>query len=511
MFRDKTKEVMRRARSTALSGPKALLSISTQPLPASEAHVDPELEDEGLSLVGYQHNTGETPLTYSYSLTPTIDERAERFFFTHYVVGMATPSGAFSENPTSLKMDKILRSSMKAVGLAGYASFVSAPELITQAKQHYVAAIQLTNAALRSSIEAKKDSTLLSVMILSLFEIITGRNERSIAAWKNHNLGCAALLHIRGKEQLAIPRGRHMFMQVTSTLAIGCLSYNMELPCHLFELREEAGKYFEPDSLVYRYQGLEMQLTNFHARVRRGRISDPDQILIQALDLDQAFVLLFLSIPPGSGYETVYTDANPQIIFAGYYHVYGDSLSAQMWNGMRCFRIILNEMIRDVLLAGFSAQPPRFLERRYLEQFLTSTEALYQLQSDIIASVPQYMGYVSTGSDYSVHAHKYHCSEVGSRWAHSCRTISPTGMSSSLLPALRLTGGVLLPWSLFLAGSTDVATEQSRHWVTEILRSLRRVMGIQQAQVLADMIEDRMKIRAQQHQQLGSDTTIFEG
>ena len=496
----------RRARTNASSRPQVIPSDYTQALVASRSPLNRGAGDENFTHVGYQHATWQLPLTHSYSFTPSIDERAEKFFFTHYVFGEKGGAEIQSEIHSSsligTEIDKVLQTSIKAVGLAGYASFVSAPELMKQAQQHYVAAIKLTSAALGSPVEVKKDRTLLSVMILGLFEVITGRNTDSISAWRNHSLGCAALLRIRGKEQLATLSGRRMFVQVIFSLAIGCLTHNMELPSHLFELWQEAGRYFEPDSLVYRFPRIFMQFTNFHARVRQGKISELDSILTQALELDLAYETLMESVPPESGYEVIYADADPHIIFAGHYHVYGDWLSAQIWNGMRSCRILLNEMIRDVLLTGFNARPPRFMEQGYLEQMRRSTAALYQLQFDILATVPQHVGYVPMGSHRGSKSVR---PDARKRVAHC--GISRLGNSEPFILALRLSGGMLLTWPLFLAGSTDVATEHAKRWVMKILDSFCRVLGIQQAQVLANKIEHRMKLRAQHSEQLGSNAT----
>lgn len=64
-----------------------------------------------------------------------------------------------------------------------------------------------------------------------------------------------------------------------------------------------------------------------------------------------------------------------------------------MWNGVRAIRIVLNQMIRSFLLRGFAARPPLFTEQTYTLMFQHATDNLIMLQNEVIASVPQYLGY----------------------------------------------------------------------------------------------------------------------
>jgi hypothetical protein len=79
--------------------------------------------------------------------------------------------------------DMALLAGMKAVGLAGVAHARRAPSLLNSARYQYMKAIATTNAALKSPLEVKKDSTLTSIMVLSIFETVTGCNQKSIKDW----------------------------------------------------------------------------------------------------------------------------------------------------------------------------------------------------------------------------------------------------------------------------------------------------------------------------------------
>lgn len=121
---------------------------------------------------------------------------------------------------------------MKAVGLAGVAHARSSLSLLKSARQQYVKAIEATNAALRSPLQVKKDSVLISIMVLSIFETVTGANQKSLQDWAEHLMGAAALIKVRGIEQLNSANGRRMFIQLTASLMIasmrrGCTVLNL--------------------------------------------------------------------------------------------------------------------------------------------------------------------------------------------------------------------------------------------------------------------------------------------
>lgn len=85
---------------------------------------------------------------------------------------------------------------MMAVGLAGFAHESRSPKLSRDARIQYVKALQAVNSALKSSRHAKKDSTLTTIMVFSIFEAVTGCNQKSLKDWGEHIQGAAALLKL---------------------------------------------------------------------------------------------------------------------------------------------------------------------------------------------------------------------------------------------------------------------------------------------------------------------------
>jgi hypothetical protein len=88
------------------------------------------------------------------------------------------------------------------------ANFSNAQPLMIKARQGYGKALRGLRDALGSPDSAIKDETFASVMLLSLYEDITG--ERN-GLFSSHTAGFEFLMKLRGESQLDDRRGRDMF------------------------------------------------------------------------------------------------------------------------------------------------------------------------------------------------------------------------------------------------------------------------------------------------------------
>ncbi len=508
MFRNESNDVVRKAKARAAKIKQgSTKSSATSSLGSSPA--DAFVPDPGnfFEIVKREDRHFPTFLPPTFSIAPTIEERATGFFFSNFVIGVHGPTRGHLDHLENVyntdDMDDTLLASIRSVGLAGYSHVVQAPQLMKDARQEYMKALRLTNLALRSSKDVKKDSTLLAVMILGIFETVTGFNQRSLNAWAEHISGAAALVKLRGLEQLRTPAGRRMFIQVTSSLLISCIQRRLALPAHIIELRAEAAKYIDATEPAWRVQESMIAFADFRSKTRAGVITGLQSILSKALEIDGTLLEIFSDVPAGWEYETVFTNANPDVVFDGRYHVYYDYWVAQLWNAMRTIRILLNEQIREVLLQGFSSKPPLFLGPEYTAQLQISTDILYELASDILASVPQHLGLVSKPpqqSSASGSATPARSDQTSSRflWTdfdESSAAIPWMRRDSTAKPMIRASGGYFLLWPLFLVGCMDTTTDPVRLWVIKNLESVGRSMGIQQALVLATVVERQEEVK----------------
>jgi hypothetical protein len=151
-------------------------------------------------------------------------------------------------------------------------------------------------------------------------------------------------------------------------------------------------------------------------------------------------------------------------------------------------------------------------------QFQISTDVIYQLQADILATVPQHIGYVTksrpssslrsspANAAFAVHNDP---SISSTHWSHYVD--SPPSCSedeSAQLPVLRASGGYFLIWPLYLAGSMGLATEETRRWAIKALESVGRSMGIQQALTLVRIMQMREQIEVWRKDRLAASPSL---
>ncbi|KAK2763920.1 hypothetical protein FQN54_009539 [Arachnomyces sp. PD_36] len=412
-------------------------------------------------------------LSVSFSLAPNLEDRALAFFVYNYAIGPNEPSkGNFDRIPDLYQrpnLDETLLAAMTAVGIATYSHAERAPSLINNARYQYIKAIQFTNAALRNPEDAKKDSTLMAIQVLGIFETVTGCQQRSLKDWMEHIYGAAAVIKLRGHQQTRTPAGRRMLIQVASSLLINCVHRAIRVPEHIRDYMEEAMRQSTTPAPGSKILQIMMLLADLRASIREGSVKGPRAILGSALELDGFLLEISANVPPGWEYATITTNIDSNFIYNGRYHVYHAYWIALMWNVFRTIRIILNDIIRGALLDGFSIKPPIFTDLKYATQLQVATETLYDMQADILATVPQFIGGINL-----------------------TRTVGKDPLKDPIIAKFTpvpMSGCSFLIWPLWLAGVMDNTTDAVRNFVSRVLRSIGDNQGIRQAHILADLVE----------------------
>jgi hypothetical protein len=383
-------------------------------------------------------------------------------------------------------MDDVLFLTVKAIGLAGISAFAHTPSLTREARKRYVAAIQGVNNAIVFPESAKKDSTLTAIMLLSQIEVIECFTPRlPLVGWENHVKGAAAVLKLRGAEQLKTPLEVRLFVQAVSALIVCCMKNRIHLPSHLFELTGIAADYTDTDSPGWRSFNAQMLVTQFAAEVNQNLIPDPRDVIQRALDLDDLVSLMFSDAGPQWTFETIYDDTRPDLVLHGYYYLYPNFLAAQVWNGMRSMRLSLHAAIRNTLLKGFVRRPPVFCTPKYTAQFQASTDLLYQMQAELLASIPQYFLFKPEAKTAPF---KFPWSNFNSGVYNSSRSGKDV---STMVPLIRINGGYMLPWLLYRTANICITRQDTLDHILGLLRLVSSEMGMRMALVLAEDLQVR--------------------
>ncbi|PYH40499.1 Zn(II)2Cys6 transcription factor domain-containing protein [Aspergillus saccharolyticus JOP 1030-1] len=240
--------------------------------------------------------------------------------------------------------ERAMMTGIASVGLANLANLHKSQSFRNASRCEYTTtALHLTNAALRDPIAVKADTTLTAVACLSLFEIICCDKEESLLSWYEHSRGIAALLELRGEEQLHRETGQQVFQVLRNEVLIGCLQKRTRLPPALIRKPRRAdstAQTYCADRLIEIAAGLcELQV-----QVNEGAVTDSAEVLALAVRLDSeledftrelsaemSFTVHLRSHTKTSEDEVVNTVNH----YNGRYHVYPSMWMCNTWNNYR--------------------------------------------------------------------------------------------------------------------------------------------------------------------------------
>jgi hypothetical protein len=146
------------------------------------------------------------------------------FFLGHYVVRQSGPSIGFLDYTFAILAqedgNEMLEGAILALGFTGLARTPQQRDLMHRSTMMYARTKERIDRALAEPHEARKDSTIVTMLILALYEF---SNKRSLESWKHHITGATSLLTLRGKSQLSTPIGIQIFKDVFSHLLLSCI------------------------------------------------------------------------------------------------------------------------------------------------------------------------------------------------------------------------------------------------------------------------------------------------
>jgi hypothetical protein len=173
------------------------------------------------------------PLSLGHLLTIELgisaEDQASCFFFQNYVSEeQQYHNGNFqylADIYASEEVASALTDSVVSLGMVGLSNFWKAPSIMADAHTKYNSALRLVSTRLRDIEEAKSNQTLVSVMLLGLYETNTCTGPQSMKSWTKHVSGAAALLSLRGKQQLATTIGRQVFYHLRTQVVSRLILY----------------------------------------------------------------------------------------------------------------------------------------------------------------------------------------------------------------------------------------------------------------------------------------------
>jgi hypothetical protein len=452
------------------------------------------------------------------TLLASLVDQGISFFMAHYAVGLDQPSltsKTYNQHLSTYGFHPLIATTMTALGIAGVANMYMDSELKREATRWYLKAINMANAAIASPEEARKDTTLFTVNLLTTFEATA--NEDSFSGWSNHVNGASLLIKLRGTDQIRTAAGRRLYLHAIGLLTINCMGKGISIPNYVSKINKEMVQHLDTSDPRTAFFFLHLQTADLRAHLLNHTPVDLSDIIDQALRLDAEAESIFKNVDVKWNYDTVPCFDGVPGVHGHYYHVYPTHSAAQTWNWVRYNRIYFHDIIRNCILAGLAMTPSPLVGPRYARLLGSSTHTLQQLQMDIIASMPQFLHDtpMATPSDPSLAFSK-------TPPLHSPST-RPTSDSTSVgwrgffqnfqqefvdipsdlldrysdtdcLPLVRVSGGYSSVWALYVAGSMPTASASSQDYVLQCLDRIEREFGIMQASVFAKALRFKRQL-----------------
>lgn len=350
----------------------------------------------------------------AYSISPCYQEQGIAFFFSKFVNAEANScSHQFNFiydvlKPVNTMSDKQvdgLISSITAVGLAGLSRIIRSPDMLKLARKSYGTALKLTNMALKNKEEVLKDTTMLSVLVLGIFEIVV--DTQKPLAWYEHINGAATLAKMRGPQQFRTLAGIKMFLMLNYNVIISCLIKALPMPPALIELRrylpqlffnqetliaggdrEKARKLWQTEMFASEPLAPINKLLQVRCDLINGTLSDTAERVRRLFEVEQDFESWFQRFPDTWRYQVVRIKKPNPAVLGELCHTYTSLQHATVWSGIRSSRFLLLETLFLELLKGFQSNPSFFTTLHYLKIYCRTLVMLKRLINSIVRSTP---------------------------------------------------------------------------------------------------------------------------
>ncbi|KAL1793176.1 hypothetical protein ACET3X_008158 [Alternaria dauci] len=417
--------------------------------------------------------------------SPNVDARAQGYFLANYAGTADFPQGGqFEWIPQLLSRPDVegsLRESFRALSLAVFSNAVKSPAVMQKARIAYVSALEETNKALISHETAVKDSTVVSVILLGLYEGTRYTDKSSIARWSKHVSGAYTLFMLRGKSQFDTELGRQIFLQSLGVALFFTLELGTNIPKGVQELYgqiptgggfQELGKKFMMSMLYLMHAVVKLNQDNSHA---------PVDIINKARKLDQDLENIKALLPVAWHPIRVPLNTPSDHYYGNLYSLCLHPVITQMWNYTRFLAIKIHEIIRANLVRLCEEPSSQNFDLASLETCIKYEEDMLRANvAAIIAAVPQITGMVPSptrpfapGKDTEESPEEDTMREPG------------TFINSIVSPRLMQ---IIQP--VYTVGTSMLITDELRQWIIKILHFVALRIGSRQAVVLAAELQE---------------------
>lgn len=348
-------------------------------------------------------------------------------------------------------------------------------DLVELSFMQHSRALAAIHRALRDPAESRRDGTLATVLLLSLFEKITAAKEVGLLAWRTHIEGAMHLVRSRGREMVQSKDSVLLFNAVRLQIIARTLSSGTSSVMGVNWWLPES---VAADSIGARYQRFALEVSDLRAEVTRlmATLSRNDQglelmleMLRRVQDLDLQMANFLHALPPEYQFTPLYwEDRVPgdgelrhAPLYPGRVDAYSDLIVASIWNATRATRIILMSLL--IRVAAWICSPADF---RSTPEYATAVRTCRANIADIISAVP-----------YMLSMHQKDVQRPSAP--------APGGFACGTDEQSKMLGGLMVAWPLSTVRTCDYTMDDQREWAIGRLNFIASELGIKYASSLA--------------------------
>jgi hypothetical protein len=251
-----------------------------------------------------------------------LEDLGVKHFMDHYI-GRDTNSSQFGYLPDYYAHRGFnyaeLQESLKAVGLAGYARSTGRSDLLLPATKSYVAAMRSVNHAMSGPNLARREATLISVMLLSLYEVMILPRASGLENLTKHLKGAISMACLTIKETKLAEIHRKLLGTVIQAVVITFWIQQEPLSSDFFILKKEA--YFHPYSVHAQFLHMIIEQMRFRDAVNAGDLRGAKAAIAQAKKLDNELGRFATGLSRHAPYDSVKLPKHSlEPVYNGVYH-----------------------------------------------------------------------------------------------------------------------------------------------------------------------------------------------
>ncbi|KAJ6036794.1 hypothetical protein N7540_001073 [Penicillium herquei] len=395
-----------------------------------------------------------------------VQDQATCYFFEVFDwVGASTlVEGSFDHNTvaeTAPLGERALLAGISAVGKASLANIQHSTSLRESASADYVTSLKFVNMALGDPDQLTEDSTLTSIFLLSIFELIVSQDRCSIENWLNHVGGAARLLETRGRESLSKTSSPSLFYSWRSQIILYSLARKVPVPSKVLELSSQfATTARDPvNTSTWELTKIISTVAQIRHGIDIGQLRYCSKIMDRLESINSELNNWAARVSPSSGYDEVPAMDSFQINdrirldpYKEYVHRYTGFWAADMWNQYRTTKLLLQDMMLAHLYPEATSPGPNATSSQ--RKCIRIRTEMRIIADDICHSAPYILG-----------------------------LLNQEKREGSAVPVRPSTGAFLLLWPLTVAALVNPNASKVNEFCFRYLDFISEVMGIRQAAV----------------------------